>query len=323
MQRHCDLEAWRIFLNVVEAGSIAKASDESEMAPSNICRILNALEESLGGVILFERSSPIILTSAGHIALMQARILVSQHDAMLDRIFTNRNPYTGRVRISGPSAFFDNVLLESTIAVKNKYPNLVIEICSGGSFFPPISFLELGRSVDIVIGFGPDISQHEIKQIPLGSVQCVAAAFPLYIREYGYPMEVNDLQRHKLLLFGHSKISETASFDNGDTDIFGKFRTCTFYPTVSSLVKAGVLGNGIIYCAQALNIYKEIEDGELVPLDNLWRFPIWKYYLYLNPRTRERDRVRLLAREIEIEIKAKLQLADEVLSQHSRRCFLC
>lgn len=87
MRRHCDLEAWRIFLNVVEAGSIAKASDESEMAPSNICRILNALEESLGGVILFERSSPIILTSAGHIALTQARILVSQHDAMLDCIF--------------------------------------------------------------------------------------------------------------------------------------------------------------------------------------------------------------------------------------------
>lgn len=81
MIRHCDIQAWRVFVTVIRTGSISKASEVCEMAPSNISRLLSQLEKSLGNVVLFDRQySPIVLTSTGQLAYEQAKHLLSTHD---------------------------------------------------------------------------------------------------------------------------------------------------------------------------------------------------------------------------------------------------
>ena len=82
MLRHNDLKAWRIFLDVIQVGSISAASELCQMEPSNISRTLTALEKSLGQK-LFLRQNPIKLTTYGTRAVRLAQNIIDAHDQLV------------------------------------------------------------------------------------------------------------------------------------------------------------------------------------------------------------------------------------------------
>ena len=97
MLRHNDLKAWRIFLDVIQVGSISAASELCQMEPSNISRTLTALEKSLGQK-LFLRQNPIKLTTYGTRAVRLAQNIIDAHDQLVILGGTQNQTLQGPIR---------------------------------------------------------------------------------------------------------------------------------------------------------------------------------------------------------------------------------
>lgn len=317
MIRHCDIQAWRVFVTVIRTGSISKASEVCEMAPSNISRLLSQLEKSLGNVVLFDRQySPIVLTSTGQLAYEQAKHLLSIHDDFIEEVSEAKNPYSGIVRIGMPQSFFDRTLLDASINLRVRYPGIRIEVFQSG-FLPPIQFFENGHPLDVVIGYGPDVSQTDVVQTLIGVCCSFPLVSPVYVRHFGMPKTKHDLKHHRLLLFDNCRVPSNAQFADGDANIIGKFHDCLYLPNNTSLMVAAVLGNGIHYGAQLLYSYQDIAKGNLIAVRHLWSFPDWHYYLFINPQSKKRKRVMMVVDLILEELRAKLAVANQVLEAES------
>lgn len=197
MLRHNDLKAWRIFLDVIQVGSISAASELCQMEPSNISRTLTALEKSLGQK-LFLRQNPIKLTTYGTRAVRLAQNIIDAHDQLVILGGTQNQTLQGPIRCGLPPSFFDRLLLRHYLDFNKKYSGIQIQTQDFRKP-APIEFYQKGNMLDLVIGYGPDPEMDRAFQYRLGECLRMPVASPAYLEKYGTPKKLSDLKNHILL----------------------------------------------------------------------------------------------------------------------------
>jgi molybdate transport repressor ModE-like protein len=80
------LEKLRLFLVVLEEGSLRRAADRLHISQSAITRQLQLLEHDLGGRVLERTSAGVRPTNGGHALAERAKTLLADYDSIMAEV---------------------------------------------------------------------------------------------------------------------------------------------------------------------------------------------------------------------------------------------
>ena len=93
------VEKLRLFLTILEEGSIRRAAERCHIAQSAITRQIQLLEHDLGGRILERTAAGVRPTSGGHALAEKARILLADYDSAIAEVRRLVRGESDRLRI--------------------------------------------------------------------------------------------------------------------------------------------------------------------------------------------------------------------------------
>lgn len=127
------LNQLRVFVKVVEQGSIRAAARHLHMEQSGLTQQIKRLEESLGTQLLIRAAKGVSLTSEGAELLARARIILSECERA-KQIFEQRHgDLTGSINVGVSSEVFGLLLAPTLQQFRQRHPRTSVHVSAGPS----------------------------------------------------------------------------------------------------------------------------------------------------------------------------------------------
>lgn len=199
-----DWDKLRVFHAVAEAGSFTHAGDTLNLSQSAVSRQISALEEALQVPLFHRHARGLILTEQGESLNRTVRDVFAKL-AMTEALLTeSKEKPAGRLKVTTTMGFGEIWLAPRLTAFLESYPEVSISLLLDDAE------LDLAmREADVAIRMHPP-KQPDLVQRHLTSLQWHVCASPDYLKKHGVPQRPEELDAHKLILFGshHPPISE-------------------------------------------------------------------------------------------------------------------
>ena len=191
-----DWDKLRVFHAVAEAGSFTHAGDTLNLSQSAVSRQISALEEALQVPLFHRHARGLILTEQGESLNRTVREVFAKL-AMTEALLTeSKEKPAGRLKVTTTAGFGSSWLAPRLHAFLLQYPDVTMQLLLDDTD------LDLAmREADVAIRMHPP-KQPDLVQRHLMTIEWKVCAAPEYIRQYGTPAKVEDLDDHKLILFG-------------------------------------------------------------------------------------------------------------------------
>jgi DNA-binding transcriptional LysR family regulator len=191
-----DWDKLRVFHAVAEAGSFTHAGDTLNLSQSAVSRQISALEEALQVPLFHRHARGLILTEQGE-ALNRTVREVFAKLAMTEALLTeSREKPAGRLKVTTTVSFGSSWLAPRLQAFLEAYPDVSISLLLDDSD------LDLAmREADVAIRMHPP-KQPDLVQRHLMTMEWLIFASPEYLKRHGVPQRAEELDAHKLVLFG-------------------------------------------------------------------------------------------------------------------------
>ncbi len=169
------LQALRTLVAIADCGSFAGAARALNLSPSAASTQIKSLEAELN-VELFDRSKrPPALNDAGHSVVAKARTLIAGYEDIHSDLRLS-DSIEGRIRLGAVGSILTGLLPTVLTVIRQRYPNLHIEIVSG---FSGELLRQVGsRSLDAAIISDYDSSLRDIRWRPFLRERLVIIAPP-------------------------------------------------------------------------------------------------------------------------------------------------
>jgi DNA-binding transcriptional LysR family regulator len=285
------IEDLRLFVLVVENGSISKAADKLRIAKSAVSRRLSLLEERYGKKLIDRAPGIWAVTETGRELYQRAMQVVGDADEIEDDFVNASADLTGPLSLSVPRDFGVAFLKDALIAFKERYP----EIQKTVDFDDRT--VDLAReNYDFAVRITPE-ARGDNSEVRIGTVLHGLYASQRYLDAHSEPRTLNDLRQHQLLYFGNAR---RAVWDF-ETDK-GKPQPLEFQPFLNSnngvfLLEAAIKGLGIARLPDFITS-EAIAAGHLIPVSPYVAIQSWGRYLVHAEDRRLNRRMRLFAEEI-------------------------
>jgi DNA-binding transcriptional LysR family regulator len=199
-----DWDKLRVFHAVAEAGSFTHAGDTLNLSQSAVSRQISALEEALSVPLFHRHARGLILTEQGE-ALNRTVREVFAKLAMTEALLTeSRDKAAGRLKVTTTVGFGSSWLAPRLPPFLESHPEVTVSLLLDDGD------LDLAmREADVAIRMHPP-KQPDLIQRHLMEIEWVVCAAPSYIAKHGTPTTVEDLDNHKLVLFGdyHAPVAD-------------------------------------------------------------------------------------------------------------------
>jgi DNA-binding transcriptional LysR family regulator len=191
-----DWDKLRVFHAVAEAGSFTHAGDTLNLSQSAVSRQISALEEALQVPLFHRHARGLILTEQGE-ALNRTVREVFAKLAMTEALLTeSKEKPAGRLKVTTTVGFGSLWLAPRLQGFLSMYPDVTISLLLDDAE------LDLAmREADVAIRMHPP-KQPDLVQRHLLTWQWHVCASPDYLKQYGVPQRPEELDSHKLILFG-------------------------------------------------------------------------------------------------------------------------
>ncbi len=191
-----DWDKLRVFHAVAEAGSFTHAGETLNLSQSAVSRQISALEEAMGVPLFHRHARGLILTEQGEQLNRTVREVFAKL-AMTEALLTeSKEKPAGRLKVTTTAGFGATWLAPRLGSFFEMYPDVSISLL--------LDDMELDlamREADVAIRMHaprqPDLVQRHLMEI-----QWVVCASPDYLKKFGVPQRAEDLDSHKLVLFG-------------------------------------------------------------------------------------------------------------------------
>ena len=137
MARTDDLNVWRIFCEVVQAGGVNAACDVLECEPSTVSRALKAIETEIGAPIFLREGRHLKLTELGARAYDKAIKLLNVHELMIQDLKGDQNALSGTIRLASHSGISSIEITPHLIEFRKTYPDITLELHDLTKQIPP------------------------------------------------------------------------------------------------------------------------------------------------------------------------------------------
>jgi DNA-binding transcriptional LysR family regulator len=199
-----DWDKLRVFHAVAEAGSFTHAGDTLNLSQSAVSRQISALEEALQVPLFHRHARGLILTEQGE-ALNRTVREVFAKLAVTEALLTeSKEKPAGRLKVTTTVGFGSAWLAPRLQDFLEAYPDVSISLLLDDSD------LDLAmREADVAIRMHPP-KQPDLVQRHLMNIEWQVCASPDYLKKHGVPQRPEDLDAHKLILFGeyHPPVSD-------------------------------------------------------------------------------------------------------------------
>ena len=254
------LNAMRVFVTVVDAGSLSAAADKLDLSRPVVTRYVAELEQWTGARLLHRTTRRLSLTAAGEELLPRCRQVLELTGDMQAAVRHPAEAPQGQLRITCSTSFAQAQLAGAVADYVRLYPGVAVDLVL---LDRAVNLVD--ERIDLAIRVAAEIDPNLIAR-RLTDCRSVVCASPDYLEEHGKPLRVEELAQRNCLThsyFGRSLWNFTRK-DNGEpvsVAVGGNLST----NDAASLMQLARAGAGIAmlptYLAGAL-----VRTGELTPL---------------------------------------------------------
>ncbi|MEO0421758.1 MAG: LysR family transcriptional regulator [Pseudomonadota bacterium] len=280
------LEDLRLFVSVVENGSISRAAEDLYVAKSAVSRRLGQLEERYGARLIERQPRLWKVTAAGEELYQRATNLVTDADD-LDADFKHAGyMLRGPLSITVAREFGLSYLRPTLFAFAKEHPEIDLTL----DFDDRTVDLD-SENYDLAVRI---TASHlsGLKRRRLGVMRHGLFASRSYAERVALPEDPKALSEHPLLHYGSAKRARWEYL------LEGKKRSITFRPALNSnngtfLVDAALEDLGIIHLPYFI-VSDALRDGTLVPVLPALTFEEFGIYVVHSEKRRLNKRMRTL-----------------------------
>ena len=184
-------DQYRVFAQVAEMGSFIKAAHALDAPRASVSAAIQQLEIQLGVRLLHRTTRQVRLTADGEQLLERVRPLLAEVED-IDQLFqASERQVSGRLSIDVPSRVARRLIAPQLPGLLRRHPRLQLVLSSTDR---AIDLVQEGVDCAVRVGALHDSS---LVVRPLGSISLINCASPAYLREYGEPVQPEDLaDRH-------------------------------------------------------------------------------------------------------------------------------
>jgi DNA-binding transcriptional LysR family regulator len=122
------LEELRLFLTVVEEGSLRRAAERAHISQSAVTRQMQMLEHDLGGRILERTSTGVRLTTGGHALAQKAKLLLDDYDSTMGVVRRLVRGESNQIRIGYVASAGQQYLRAPLNALRRMHPKVKMQM---------------------------------------------------------------------------------------------------------------------------------------------------------------------------------------------------
>lgn len=301
-----ELRSITTFVRTVELGSLSKAATAQQISPQAASKALGQLEQYLG-VRLFHRTTrSMSLTEEGQRFFEAAKPSLTSLQQALSTVRHTREDLSGPLRIVGPRSVLPTVIGPMLDEYCRLYPEVHPDIQLDDRVG---NWVEDRVDIGFRLGNPPEEGLIARRLFPIQMLICAA---PTYLRKYGIPQSLYDLDAHRCSGFRRPSDGRVVPWrvnigdSMQDQNIRPSFSTNDEAFELRAVLAGEVIGQLAASTAAAL-----IRSGRLVPLllehmtDNL------SLFIYYGSRAAQPARVR---RFIDLAVERLTENNDFVLT---------
>src|SRR6266700_1157662 len=168
------LEKLRLFLVVLEEGSLRRAAERLHISQSAITRQLQLLEHDLGGRVLERTSASVRPTNGGHALAEKAKTLLAKYNSTMAEVRRLVRGESERLRIGYVASAVQEYLGPALAVLRRAYPKLKVKMLDQT---PGEMIIALRRGeIDLALtGHGEDLLSRDFYTHKLATVRSVVA----------------------------------------------------------------------------------------------------------------------------------------------------
>lgn len=254
-----DWDKLRIFHAAAEAGSFTHAGESLRMSQSAVSRQVSALERDLRVALFHRHARGLVLTEQGEMLFRTASEVMNKLHTAETLLSDATGKPTGDLRITAPIGLGTVWVTQRIREFMELYPDIRVELILNDDQLD-ISM----READVAI-WTREPEQSDLIRRSLGTMRVRAYASTHYVKKFGAPQSVEDLDHHRIISYGGTPAQhlsairwlETAGLD-GRAPRVPAFRANSVV-ALKYAIRSGV-GVGLI------PEYLTEEESELVPL---------------------------------------------------------
>jgi DNA-binding transcriptional LysR family regulator len=193
-----DWDKLRIFHAVAEAGSFTHAGESLNLSQSAVSRQISALEESLNVSLFHRHARGLILTEQGELLYRTAHEVFAKLAMAEAQLSESKDRPKGQLKVTTTVALGSTWLTPRMGEFLDVYPDVTVDLLLDDRE------LDLSmREADVAIRMAPP-RQPELIQRHLMTVHLNIYAAPAYIKRYGLPKTAEELDNHKVIVYGEA-----------------------------------------------------------------------------------------------------------------------
>jgi DNA-binding transcriptional LysR family regulator len=191
-----DWDRVRIFHAAADAGSFTKAGEELNLSQSAVSRQVGALEEELKIPLFRRHARGLILTEQGELLYRAAHDVFSKLESAQTMLQDSREKPSGELRITTTVGLGSNWLTPRIKEFIELFPDIQLRLMLHDEQLD-LSMRQADAAIWLRLPTQPDLIQRK-----LFTVHFHIYASPDYLKRWGSPHTVADLDRHRIMSFG-------------------------------------------------------------------------------------------------------------------------
>ncbi|TNI82096.1 LysR family transcriptional regulator [Aeromonas sobria] len=255
--------AMRVFVDVVDLGSLTAAANKLGISRAMATRYIASLEKSLGIRLLHRSSRSLGLTSAGNDILPYCRQVLLLTDEIDSVVMSKNAEPHGLIRVASSISFGQSYLAGAMSRYAAQYPKTSVEMVLADR---AVNLIE--ERIDLAIQVGNELAPGVIARL-LACCPSVVCAAPSYLARKGIPLKPIDLIKHNCL--NHTRLGNIWRFgtpsDSLESHEFEEVSVSGNFAANDTMVllHAALAGEGIAHLP-AFTTTAHISAGALVHL---------------------------------------------------------
>jgi len=193
MDRFAELKT---FCTVAACGGFSPAARQLGLATSSVTRLVDALEQRLGTILLNRSTRSVTLTDPGRSYYEEAQRILEQLDAADDAVADRARGLTGVLRVAAPVTFATMYIAPILPELRARHPGLTFDLRLSDTAANLVD-----ESIDVAIRIGGLDPQANLVARRLAGHERVLCATPGYLQARGTPRHPADLAGHDCLQF--------------------------------------------------------------------------------------------------------------------------
>ncbi|WP_341316649.1 LysR family transcriptional regulator [Paraburkholderia sp. IMGN_8] len=187
------LEAMRIYVRVVERGSISGAARDLNIGQPAASERIERLEKYLGCRLLLRSARAFNCTPDGVTFYERSKMILHAVEQAVAEVSNDEQVLRGTIRVAAPHCFGETVVPEALTLVRGVYPQLDLELVLNDRIVDLVT-----EGVDISFRLG-QLGEGAFIARQLGQVGRVLVAAPGYLSQHGPITEPSDLVKHPFI----------------------------------------------------------------------------------------------------------------------------